>query len=711
MSLKRILNYFLVFLIFSFMFGCGGAPSGGGTVDENVVVSEVKLVTTSSQLGFNEETKIDVYLYTQSGALYKGEKTVLFSLDKPSVASVEPTAFKLNDGHGKVTFRSRDTKGYVVVTAAVDSVQTQITVAISDSALPSEMALTGNPETIYAGGTTSIRAELKDSNGLPVENGTIVSFTLGDATMGNVTASAATTNGVALATFSSSGKAGFAKITAKVGTLSKDIDVEVKAAEVNSIIFIEANPQVISIQGTGKVTTSNVTFNVLDSNGDNVSQAVEVVMTLDGPGGGEFLGTEPGTKSLKVNTVNGVANVLLNSGTVPGTVTITAQIVGTDIKSSSGIIAIGGGIPSAGRFSLSTTRFNYEGLIYDGVKGDLNVLLADRYGNTNILANTVVKFFSECGGIEPAAILDATGSGKVEFRTQRPTPYLVNPSSTSTRQILEAEYDYLQWFDSIFKTSYSLLSAPENPNPRDGFCTITAVVDGEEEFNDINGNGQYDLGEPYTDTYNDVFEDADDDFVYTLNSLYRYDELTDSYINYTERLISESDFSKNGIFDSQNGEWDGNKKISKKINLIMSGYPRIYYYIKNNQNGFLFANHLNPKTIQLSLGQSATLYLLIADENLNAPIGGTKVDVSAITTDSGAVSISGSQTSYTFPDVGGFNYNLLTYTITSEYTPEDNTTKSCLVNVSPKITYTYGGGTITENGAIYLSAPCAPNGN
>ncbi|MBZ4672567.1 MAG: hypothetical protein JG762_797 [Deferribacteraceae bacterium] len=706
------------------LLGCGSAPSSSVTDEINtnttsnndnntILVSGISLVAPSNQLVFNESVTITFSLYNETGNLVSVSKDVIFTLDDPSLGSLSTGKVTTTSGTGTITFTSRSLEGNVTLTAEVDGVSQSYTITIANVNPPSSIELTANPSNIIVSGTSNIQAIIKTSDGSFVDDGTVVSFTIDKPNLGTITNTSVTKDGVAYATFLASNVPGSVSITAKAGSIEKTASLQIDAAETSSISFLSADPQILGLAGSGQETTSLISFEVKDENGARISVPAEVEVELFGPGGGEYLQNSTDNK-VTVSTVNGVATVILNSGTVPGTVTLVATIVGTNISTSSGVISIGGGVPSESRFSLSAPRLNFEGLDYDGVEGDINVLLADRYGNTNLLANTTVKFFSECGGVEPAAILDATGAGKVTFRTQRPIPYYVLPDSTSTRTVIKGEYNFLTWFDNIFKTSFATSINPEDPNPRDGFCTVTAVVDGEESFNDLNGNGEYDSGEPFTDTYDDVYEDADDTYTFDSNTLWAYDLYNDGYIQYSEKLLSESPYSKDGVFSGFNNKWDGNKKISKSIRFVMSGTPTPYYILQSNSDPSKYVSTFSPGVFNLEKGEVATLKIFVGDRNLNAPISGTRFTLAYDL--SGLADITGTfkeiqpvdwDDYYRFGEVSGFNYNIFTYSIKSIYDATDNTTSTCLGSLQPSILFTPTGfDSIAIADTITLTMPC-----
>lgn len=90
-------------------------------------------------------------------------------------------------------------------------------------------------------------------------------------------------------------------------------------------------------------------------------------------------------------------------------------------------------------------------------------------------------------------------------------------------------------------------------NPRDGLVTLVAIIDGEEEFSDLNGNGKYDQGEPFVDA-SEPFVDLDD------NDQWDPDE---KYL----------DVNGNGKWDAANGKWDATTKIMALYKLLWTGPP------------------------------------------------------------------------------------------------------------------------------------------
>ena len=465
------------------------------------------------------------------------------------------------------------------------------------------IALTATPATLTVNGTSSIQATVTTGSGANVANGTSVSFTLNNSAMGTISSQATTFNGVATATFTAATVPGTVIITASTGGVSQTVTVTINAPTTGSIQFVSATPQVIGIKGGGQTATSLVTFLVNDLNGNPVVDGVGVSFAMSGPSGGrlpanggEYIGdldTTPTTAT--ASTVNGNAVVTLNSGAVAGPVTIIASVIvgGQTVSSASTPISIGGGVPSATHFNLAATRLNLAGLVYSNKQTTVSAFIADRFGNYNVLTGTSVSFYTEAGAIDTSNVTDATGATSVILRTQAPDPVDTPPIGS--------------------------------PNPADGWVTVLATVQGEEAFNDSNGNGLYDTGESFADL-GEPFIDKDDNGIRDTSPFEEY-----------------IDASGNGVYDGPNGVWDGpgcsgagcqsSKMIWTSLTLAFTG------------NAFVCTISPNPFTITNGTSQSFTFTL--GDINTNSLVPGTTITVTA------TIGTLSGQTSYTLPDIVG----------------------------------------------------------
>ncbi len=436
-------------------------------------------------------------------------------------------------------------------------------------------------------GTATVSATVLDSAGLSVPDGTVVAFEVDNPSLGAITPTATTVSGVATGTFTASNVAGTAVVTATSGTAGGTASVTIVGADIGSIQFLSASPDVIGVKGSGQTENSIITFSVQDINGQPVSDGIEIDFTLSGPQGGEtFNPTTASTKGGQVQTT-------LQSGSVAGPVRITATTTlnGVTISSSSTTVSIGGGVPSMTHFSFAAVTLNLAGLSYDNLQTTLTAFLADRFGNFNVLKGTSVSFYTEAGAVDASNTTEETGIASAIFRTQNPRP--LDFSLLTFGQVDPGT--------AALNDAAALLEG----DPFNGLSQVIAVTRGEECFVDKNGNGLFDGtgvdGFPLADCdISEPFIDQDDDGV--------YDAANEQYI----------DGNNNGVFDGPNGVWDENRMIWQPLWITFSGQPGITVVTPGVDFPFFVGN--------LS---SQEFHLCVADKNSNAPMAGSTVEVTA----------------------------------------------------------------------------------
>ncbi|MFH0727583.1 MAG: Ig-like domain-containing protein [Pseudomonadota bacterium] len=590
------------------MLGCSsdssGPGSGDGTSTTTKTPASIRVTASPDSINPGQTTTIKAVVYDASGNAIAGVK-LTFTLDNPQVASVTDSATTGADGAATVTFKARDLAGSVIVTATDGTITSDppVTVSILSTTAPTQMNLTVNPTAILVQGTASVKAQLLDATGNPVPDGTSVSFSSDNELYGVFTSGTATTNsGFASATFEAAGQPGTASVTVRSGNLTKQIEISILPALAAAIKFVSATPQRIALQGSGDVETSIVQFVVNDSNNDPVEGAT-VSFSMTGPNGGEYIDPppDPTPNEIEVSTnAQGIAQVILHSGLVAGPISIvgTTFVRNNDgnliaISAQSSVISIGGGVPSAKRFGTAATVLNIPGWNCQNVETEISSYLADRFGNYNILKGTTVSFVSEAGlAIDTSNVtLEEDGIAAVIARTQRPTLF------DGPEDVLP-----LPWENEIRNYIVQNYGYQIDNHPRDGLCSVLVYVRGEELFNDSNANGTYDVGETFDDTAEDPFIDYNDNGSYDgANS----DDPEEIYI----------DAAGNHAWDGANGAWDAEKTISANMPILITGKPRIFW-------------SLSSPGFNIGQGGSASLRLIICDENGNAPSGGTKLSVS-----------------------------------------------------------------------------------
>ena len=620
----RIKKIFLTVLLI-FVAGCGSETQTASTVDTPssgdtttaVQVADISISASPAAINPLATSNVTVVLLNSTGQPIQSAKDIVFSLSAPALGTITPSV-TTSSGSTTQTFTAKNIEGVVTVTATADSKSASQDIQISHTIAASTLSATASPASITNGATSVVSATVLDGDGNPMPNGTTVNFSVDNTALGTIVSAGTTTDGVAKATFTAgTASAGTATITATSGVAKNTTTIEVNAATAGSIQFVSADPQIIAIKGSGGQETSQVKFVVLDSSGNPIASSTEVSLELSGPNGGEYLGDNSTDKSLTVGTdSSGEVTTILHSGTIPGPATITATVLDaaqkpTNLATSSGVIAIGGGTPSAGHFSLSLGKRNLPGLDTDNVTDNVLTLLADRYGNFNVLTGTTVSFYSECGAIDRAVSLDSIGQGTVTFRSQDPRPLDITPDPIGTAQgsgscgaVCDEENSFISTYKDIF--GVDITADPSGRNPRDGICSIIAVVDGEEEFTDQNADGLYNTGEPFVDSYDDIHLDMDDDPEDVVSPV-PGKPFDPSF----EDLIV--DRNGNGTFDGMNGLWDSNKRIEKRIDLLMTS--DILYLVTNTSS------------INVPNGGSQTIWFALHDRNYNRPAGGSSLTV------------------------------------------------------------------------------------
>lgn len=243
----------------------------------------------------------------------------------------------------------------------------------------------------------------------------------------------------------------------------------VDAVKATNLQFVGAAPTLIYLAGSGSTAQSQVVFKVLDTNGNPVQNqrvnlglgnvAVGTNISLDS------IGSSVGVT--KTTDVLGLVSVVVFSGDVPTSATVTAALDTplASVRSTSNILTIASGVPVQKASSLAIEKLSIEGFNTDGVTSAVTFSLADRQGNP-VPDGTAVNFVAESGVMLPARCVVTGGSSQCisQIRT------------SGTR-------------------------------PSNGRVSIFAYTSGEEDFQDLNFNNKYDLGEPFTDLGNAYRDD------------------------------------------------------------------------------------------------------------------------------------------------------------------------------------------------------------
>ena len=658
-----------------------GGTSGQCNITINPVssVPTITLSSTASSILTNGTVTISAAL-SGFGSSPVNNLAVTFTVSNGSVAyllSSTPTAT------GTVVTATTDGNGIATVVLQANNIVTPVTVNASYTTLngtatititappPDTIVVTPNQTPITVFGTSTITATVS-GGGKPVPDGTLVNFIISDSTFGSLSnALGSTVGGNALTTFSAVGKVGSVTISAAAGGVSATTTVSINAADAGSIQFLSAVPQVIGIQGSGQPETSTITFSVKDINGKPVADGASVTFTMNGPGGGSYIGSIISSQTATASTISGSASAIIHSGSTAGPVTViaTAKVNpngSSTISSSASQLSIGGGVASANHWNLATTAFNLPGLLYSDRQATITAYIADRFGNYNILQGTTINFYAEAGAIDRVGTTDATGKSSVVFRTQSPLPLDVTPAVAG---------------DPVSVLYYNSKAEPytgTTHNPRDGWVTVLATAMGEEAFLDENGNGLFTRSygtspcpSGYTcecdgGTANGYAGYIVGDGIatcssggkdYNGNSSTPGGSRSEGFIDLGEPFIDANDdgvwsgptelfidANGNGVYDGPNGMWDGpdcnntnsaclrSKMIWKDIRLIFTGNPVLYTDGLNDCSGDVFTSipgGFEQIPAVINKGGKGSFTVCVGDDNLNRIEPGSTITASA----------------------------------------------------------------------------------
>lgn len=475
------------------------------------------------------------------------------------------TAITNDNNQASVDILAGGSLGAGTITASIESGETgQALLVVGSSTVTMG---SGNPfvegkaeislDQISAGGTTVVTVSIIDDQGALFTEPVDVFFSSSCSSLNTPSAELSspitTSNGTATSTYLAKGCVGDDPInaTANAGgiNLSATTTVNVLPADVGSIEFISASPEIISILGTGSLggsESSTVKFRVLDTNSNPVNnQVVNFSLNTD-VGGIKLIPANATTNNL------GIVQTVINSGTVATSVRVQATIDGSDpaISSQSSVLVVSTGIPDQDSFSLSSTILNPEGWDRDGTTVEVTARLADAYNNP-VPDGTAVSFTTEGGSIEPSCVT-TKGACSVTWTSQYP-----RPEGHVLAHNTNDEYNY-------FTNNPNVVHPPQQFNTLGqkygGRATIIATAIGEESFPDLNGNGRFDASEMNAFKGTDVSGRP-----YDLKEAFAdYNE--DGFYNPGESNASEEiggeleeflDFNNDGAFTLNDGKYNG----------------------------------------------------------------------------------------------------------------------------------------------------------
>ncbi len=212
------------------------------------------------------------------------------------------------------TFRSFYTAGEAVLNAKLSlfpSVSENVRIWLTGSSA-GEVVLSTDSARIHIGSVMNVTANVYDSIGDPITDGTHVTFTVLPDTLATIVPSSpVTSGGIATAEFRPNTTADSCIVIATVGAIADTKTVQILPGEVTSIA-LTAFPPILSADG---VSTSTVTATCTDVYGNPAEAGVSVSFTTD-------LGS---IISPSVTDTNGIATTTFTAGVTIGTARIQAN--------------------------------------------------------------------------------------------------------------------------------------------------------------------------------------------------------------------------------------------------------------------------------------------------------------------------------------------------------------------------------------------------
>lgn len=548
----------------------------------------IKLVddngATINNVSSIEPAKLEATL-THSGSPTSGVK-VDFSLGNDIGELKVTSALTNNDGVASVFLYSGAQDGAGTVTVAVGDVNASIDYAASVAAVNVEMGdLTLTPINIGPNGTATLSVPINESvagNVSPLTQSVNVQFSSACVQAGKaeIASEVATINGVASVTYKDKGCGTVDKInvTSTIGqtVLTKNVDLTVAPATLQSIQFTEVSSNFIALKGTGgegRNETATVTFTVFNQLGNAVSGVPVDFALSTSVGGIELL---PDTKA--ETDENGQVDVIVSAGNVAVPVRILASLTeNPEISTISGALAISTGVADYNSFSISAD-LNPDAWGIDNVEVDVVARLADHFNNP-VPDGTTVQFSAEYGAIDPFC-LTVNGTCAIKWRSQAPrSPSPAYRDANAITRVLGSSSHRCLASDGT-DTGLSQAGLPCFYNNRSlanrygglgqvygNRVTIFAHAIGEESFADSNGNGKFDEGEAFTDL-SEAFRDENEDGLFggrlANGDLQAGATVLDCSDASNTNCLQPGgdneefiDFNRNDSFDQANGKYNG----------------------------------------------------------------------------------------------------------------------------------------------------------
>jgi adhesin/invasin len=364
------------------------------------------------------------------------------------LGSASPVTRVTTNGVATATLSST-VAGLATVTATVGSINVAKQVTFT-AGPPANVALAAAPSTLPVGSLSVLTATATDQFGNPVADGTLVSFS---TNLGGTTpTAAATVNGVATATLSST-LPGTAVVTATLGSLSATSQVTFTPGPPANLSLVAA-PNTLQVGNLSMLTAT-----VTDPFGNPVANGTMVSFTTN-------LGSaSPITRV----TTNGVATATLSS-TVAGLATVTATVGGL---SATAQVTFTPGPPANLALAAAPSTLPVGSL------SALTATVTDQFGNP-VVSGIVLSFSTSLGSVSPITRVTVNGVATATLSST------IAGLATVTATVGSLSATSQVTFTPGPPTNLSLAAAPSTL-PVDNLSALTATV--ADQFGNPVANG------------------------------------------------------------------------------------------------------------------------------------------------------------------------------------------------------------------------------
>jgi hypothetical protein len=410
---------------------------------------------------------------------------------------------------------------------------------------------------------TVVTYTVADSNGNPIADSTVVtevaaglfvSAPNAGSPIGTEQTLTTDSNGDAIAYLRSPDVGGSAEISGVATIIQDGVARDLSCSFDSNLVYFGApscrfggmEPSIIGVTNSGIEESGTVTFCFESSRGVPVEPNTRVEFEF----GLKVTGLEANSQSALTDQ-SGCASIEVTAGEQAGLFEVRATVpFGTSESTcTSTPLPIRHGRPTATGWNFQCETSNVGALTNssgDEIFSDCAVqcqgYLRDRFGNPVNSPETLVYFASEQGTIQSPVSPDANGRFVTSYNPNGNRPRNVEPIAGEPSVVDTVTGDII--------------------NPRDMFVTLVAWTNGEEGFDDTDGDGFYTDGEVFIDLSEPYVDNNDND---EFNPEF---PITDRFVD-----VETSDRDANGIWDPENLVWDQNTVIWTRTGVVLSGEP------------------------------------------------------------------------------------------------------------------------------------------